>query len=183
MHVDEVLAKRSYPSGGARRGAWVHAVTAPGAGNAGAHRQSPLHTASIAGVRRPVAAACSRAPRRQGHAVEGAAVYPRFEALARLHRGAVAGAAAPATAVADEAARTGEHAPCYRPLLGRALRAGSAACGALCRVPKCRVNCMRALEATTHGPNPGSARHAALCFEPHLLTRHSNRKHRLGTTE
>lgn len=57
MHVDEVLAKRSYPSGGARRGAWVHAVTAPGAGNAGAHRQSPLHTASIAGVRRPVAAA------------------------------------------------------------------------------------------------------------------------------
>jgi hypothetical protein len=40
-----------------RRGAWVYAVTAPGAGNAGAHRQSPLHTASIAGVRRPAAAA------------------------------------------------------------------------------------------------------------------------------
>jgi len=63
-----------------------------------------------------------------------------------------------------------------------------AACGvgSLCRAvqsAQVQSHCIRALEAITHGANPGSAHHAALCFEPHLLTRHSNRNHRFGTTE
>jgi len=124
-----------------------------------------------AGLRRQ-SRACSRASRVQGHAVEKAAVYPHFEALARLHRGAAADAAAPAAAVADEVARAGAHASCCwrcgaeRCVRGRQLAAQHAWCPSV-ESPRARAGSQRPWA------QPFSAHHTAPCLESHLLTRHS----------